>query len=613
MLTMTFSRQLCLCWRALRYFAYYRKPIFGLVLLTCIATCVGLLQVWPLAILVDSVLAQTPRTSLPARMLQSIADQPLSQIVILAVAAVALRICTESLGMLQTLLRVHVGHDSVFRFRCDLFRKLQSLHLSFHRDRPQGDVLYRLNEDTNSLQALLAVLLDTATAFLTLSVIFVIMINSNLELTLLALSIAPVLFLINVWFANQLGSRCRAAKDLDSRLLFEIQRSMSAIPLIQVFCRERSEFGRFQQSASVRDKAWQQFHRNAAIYRLCVGLVFGAGTAMMLGYGGYLVHRDQFVTSTPDGMTVGSLMVFVTYLAMFYDPLCKLSGAGASIQASFAGIERVLEVLDQEPVICDAPGALCLSQQPRTLTLDDVSFSYAQRSVLDRIQLSIAPGEMVAFVGRSGAGKSTLLNLLPRFYDPTGGRLLLDQHDIRSIALADLRKHIAVVLQEGIILPTTVAENIAYGTPDADEAQIREAAIAVGAHAFIEGLADGYQTVLTEGGRNLSGGQRQRIAIARALLTQAPILVLDEPTSALDHESERQVTETLNRLKGRRTIIIVSHRLSTVAQCDRILVLSCGRIVEQGSHQQLVHQRGPYCEMLHAQNDNERPLLTAAA
>jgi subfamily B ATP-binding cassette protein MsbA len=298
---------------------------------------------------------------------------------------------------------------------------------------------------------------------------------------------------------------------------------------------------------------------------------------------------------------------------MFYDPLCKLTGASASLQSSFAGIERVLEVLDQDAAIRDLPGARPLPVQPRTLGLEHVRFAYGRNPVLKDVTVSIPPGQMVAFVGPSGAGKSTLLNLLPRFYDPSQGRVLLDEHDVRSVLLSELRRHVAVVLQEGLLLPTTISENIAYSAAEASPQEIREAAAAAGADAFIESLPDGYETVLRQGGSNLSGGQRQRIAIARALLSQAPILVLDEPTSALDAENERLLTETLNRLKGERTMVLVSHRLSTVAGCDRIYVLQDGEIVQAGTHEQLLHQDGLYAEMWRHQMQLDVIPISAAA
>jgi subfamily B ATP-binding cassette protein MsbA len=301
----------------------------------------------------------------------------------------------------------------------------------------------------------------------------------------------------------------------------------------------------------------------------------------------------------PDGVTIGDLIVFMAYLNQFWDPIGWVLGFTTKIQTFVASCDRVFTIIDEPPAIKDEPDAQSRTVQPRTLAFADVSFEYnSGEPVLRNISVSIEPGQMVAFLGPSGTGKSTLLNLLPRFYDPTSGSVLLDGFDLRTLKIADVRKHMALVSQGSPLFPGTIWENIAYGRPDALLSEIREAAIESGAAEFIETLPQQYDTLIAEGGQNLSGGQRQRLAIARALVTKAPILILDEPTNALDLKHEQWVIETLQRLRRNRTIILVTHRLETAVDCDRIFVMHSGEIVESGTHAELLTQQGLYYRML---------------
>jgi subfamily B ATP-binding cassette protein MsbA len=588
--------------RSLGYFRPSRRWIALLLSVIFLATVIGLLQVWPLAILVDAVLAPSGKTAGVAGWFQQAVPQQGLQIALLASAALLLRLASELLSLLRSMLNVRIGNDGLFRIRCDLFCKLQSLSVHDHSRRPVGDAIFRLTDDTNGLQTILSVAIEVTVAIVTLVVMLGVMLSRNVALTGIALGVVPLLVLVNRRYGRTMGQESRHAKQWDSNYLSSVQRTLTTIPLMQAFCREGSEFGRFQQAAHSRNQAWHRFHWNAACYRMWVGAIFGTGSALLMGYGGYLVYRNQSVAPDPHGMTVGDLVIFVSYLAMFYDPLCKLTGASATIQSGLVGAQRVFEVLDQRSLVQDQPHAASLPLQPRTLELRDVSFQYPQGPrVLKDIQVTIPPGTMVAFVGPSGVGKSSLLNLLPRFYDPTAGGVYLDGQDVRGIRLRDLRAHVALVLQEGLLLPSTVAENIAYGRPEASMREIRMAAQLAGADEFIQAMPAGYETLITERGQNLSGGQRQRLAIARALLTDAPIIVLDEPTSSLDSENEQLVVETLRSLKGIRTLVVVSHRLSTVVDCDQIFVMSDGRIIERGTPGELLAQGGRYADLARQQ------------
>ncbi|HEV2294277.1 MAG TPA: ABC transporter ATP-binding protein [Tepidisphaeraceae bacterium] len=584
--------------RALRYFRP-DWPLIGIwLLLIGVSTGVGLLMAWPMAILIDSVLGTSSSQSLLHRLfLWPLPESRLGQIFGLAVTGLLLKFAQDALSVCQSIVSNQINYSGLLRVRCDLYRKLQSLNLAYHRAQAQGDAIYRLSTDSLGCQQILSVSVSAAVALVTLAVMICILPMRSLSLTLLAFSIVPMLALTNIVFARRLRQRTIECKRLDSEFTSTVQRSMACINLVQAFGREAEEFGRFHGTVRETIRAWWGLNREQMAYNLIVGTLFALGGAIVFGYGGYLVYQAQTVNRGA-GMTVGDLMIFMAYLGMLWGPICTLTGAATNLQGGLAGAQRVFEVLDLDPVIKDMPDAVALPRTGRVLELDDVSFRYGMAEpVLRGVSVKIEPGQMVAFVGPSGVGKSTVLNLLPRFYDPTGGAIRFDGIDARQVRVKDLRRHVALVLQESVILPTTVAENIAYGQPHATRWQIERAAQLAGAAEFISKLPQGYDTQIAEGGSNLSGGQRQRISIARALLTEAPFVILDEPTSALDPHHEQVVTDALRSLKGSRTIILVSHRLSTVADCDQIFVMDGGRVVEQGTHDALIARRGQYYRM----------------
>ena len=577
-----------------RAFAFFRDDAGKITLsavLIVLSTLAAMLQPFPLMILVDSVVGKQERLHWAYRAFFAVAPESKPrQIATLAVAALVLRLVQEALQVWQGALKVRISYAGLLRVRCDLFRQFQRLSLAYHRSHAQGDAINRLVHNTVGVQSAFNLVQGAFVNVATLAVITVILLGMNVHLALVALSIIPLLLWVIRAYGNAMTDKARRAAAADADLTSGVQQSVALVPLVQSYGREETEYRAFRALAEKGVAAWSAVYWQELKYWLAIGAIFGVGSAVILAYGGSLAYQDV--------MPVGFLYGFIQYMWLLYDPLNKLSTAGSAFRQGAAGIERVLEVLDLEPTVRDAPGAIDLPRRPRVVELERVSFEYRPgEAVLRDLSAKVEPGAMVAFVGPSGAGKSTLLNLLPRFYDPTDGAICFDGHDLRTVKLKDVRAHVALVLQDNLVLPTTVHDNIAYGRSDATPADVRRAAELAGAHAFIEKLPRGYQTLLTESGQNLSGGQRQRIAIARALCSEAPAIVLDEPTSALDAANEQMVTDTLRGLKGRRTIIIVSHRLSTVADCDRIYVMEEGRLVEQGTHEALVERRGAYYRM----------------
>jgi subfamily B ATP-binding cassette protein MsbA len=586
--------------RALHYYREETGRIILLLVMIAVGTGSLILQVFPLAILVD-YFAGLRGTGWVSRIFFHLTpDHPVAVVIGIALFYLILKLLEEVLRMFQTLLSIRIGYSALMRVRCDLFRKLQELSLAYHRSQPQGDAIYRLSWDTYGIQTVVQGFIQSVVVnSLTLVYMAVIMFANNWRLTLVALAVAPLLYWTTKLYARVLQAKATEAKEVESQLTTTIQRSSATIGLVQAFNREKDEYQRFHTNVTNSVAAYLRLHWQEVLFWLMVGVILAVGASALLGYGGYLVYQDQMVLKKGDaGFTPGQLTIFFGFLMQLYGPLKNLSGSASMLATGVAGCKRVFEVLDRDPVIRDLPGAISLPKQPRVLELDRVVFRYREGSnVLDGVSCRIHPGEMVAFVGSSGVGKTTLLNLLPRFYDPVEGSIRLDGHDLREIRVSDVRRHIALVLQENVVLPTSIRENIAYGRPDATDEQIRQAAELAGASGFIEKLEHQYDEQISESGSNLSGGQRQRISIARALLTEAPIIIMDEPTSALDPQHEQLIIETLKKIKGQRTLILVSHRLSTVADCDQIFVMEAGKIIEQGRHEELIRRHGLYWTM----------------
>lgn len=588
----------------IRSILYFRRDWLWIALflvLICVSIAIGVMQAWPMAVLVDSVLNENPVNSgWPHRLfLGALPHNRLAQVIGITLIGMFLKIAQDGLSVAKTMVNNYFTYNGRLRVRNELYRKLQDLHLEYHRSLPQGSAIYRVLSDALGPEQIVNTLLNSAIAAVTLIVMIVIMLSRNVPLTIFALSVTPLLLITNTYFGKRIKNGTLSVKRRDTTLTTLVQRAMSAVGLVQAFNRQDREFGHFHTAAHASARSTLGLDWQNALFNFAINTIYTLGGAIIFGYGGYLVYRDQFAHPKPGGVTCGDLMVFMAYLGSLWDPLRTLTSTKSNIQTGVAGCERVFAVLDEPTAITDRPGAITLPVRMRELILDDVCFGYRDdQQVLRHVSASIAPGQMVGFVGPSGAGKSTLMQLIPRFYDVQSGSVRLDGVDTRSIKMTDLRRHVALVPQESLLLPSTIAENIAYGRTDATHEQVREAAIMAGADEFISKLPAGYDTLLSEGGMNLSGGQRQRLSIARALLTEAPILVLDEPTSALDPEHTRQILVTLNTIRRHRTVILVTHHLASVMGCDNIFVLESGRIIERGTHIELLEKNGLYADLI---------------
>jgi len=489
---------------------------------------------------------------------------------ILLAIAVVVSIQSLAAWWLQT----YTGEKLVWDFRARLLDHVQRLPLMFHDRYGATDSVYRIQHDAPSIQYVtIQGLVPLVTAVLTLVAMIVVTARMDLVLALIALTITPALFLLSLGCSRIVRKRSETIKNLDSSALAVIQEVIGSIRVIKAFGQENREHARFVRRSAKRMSQQVRLSIQQAVFNVLIGLTIAIGTAAALYFGVRHVRAGT--------LTIGSLLMIMAYIAQIYQPLQTLTGKVTDLQVWLASLDRTFVLLDQQPEIAERPGARKLASARGEFEFRNVSFAYDDTGRgLHELCFRIPAGSRVGIVGATGAGKTTLLNLLMRFYDPGYGEVLLDGHDIRDYRIADVRRQYAVVLQEPVLFAASIAENIAYGKPDASDEEIIDAASAAASHDFILKLPEGYETPVGERGSRLSGGERQRISLARAFLRNSPILILDEPTSSVDVHTEAAIMEATERLISGRTTFMIAHRLSTLKSCDLVLVLDHGRLVE---------------------------------
>jgi ATP-binding cassette, subfamily B, bacterial MsbA len=485
-----------------------------------------------------------------------------------------------------------VGQGVIRDLRERVFSHLHSLPISYFHQTPTGELISRVVSDVTLIQyavsqALVGIVKDLLQAVSLLAVIFYM----NWQLASMSMIFLPLAVIPIVIFGRLHRLYSNQSQQTMARISNILHETIAGNRIVKAFCMEKYEAGRFSKAVGRLYHVYVNDAKVRNFSHALMELLGGVFVAFVIWYGGYQVLKGN---STP-----GTFFSFLTALVMIYEPIKSLSRVNSTIQQGIAAAIRVFQVLDTPVEISDQPGAKTLAPLRKNIEFRGVSFSYdGSATILDNINLAVRRGECLALVGTSGAGKTTLVNLVPRFFEVSEGQILIDGHDIRQVTLASLRGQIAMVSQQTILFNDTVRNNIAYGEPDRPEGDVVEAARAAHALGFIRQLPEGFDTVIGESGAKLSGGQQQRISIARALLKNAPILILDEATSSLDTESEREVQKALENLMKNRTTFVIAHRLSTIRNADRIIVMQHGRIAEEGTHDELLAQGGVY-EMLH--------------
>ena len=565
-------------WKLTKKAARYK----GLYLLAILST---------LGLTVINLTAPKVLSSMTGVVEKGVDDAAFATIMTLALILLLLYLLRILFRFLSNYLAHKAAWHLVGDLRSRMYNKLQSLDLGFFHDKQTGDLMSRVVNDTRDFELLYAHMIpDMITNVVTFVGVLVILLTINWKLALVTCCPIPLILFSGVIFAKVVRPFFKASQKSMGELNAQLQDSLSGLHEIQSFGQEAYESERINTKNFDQVKAMLRALKAGAVFHPSVEFLSSAGTVLVVFFGGYLAYHNQ--------LSVEDIVAFVLYLSLFYAPVSGLANLLENLQQSLAGAERVALVLETPSAITDAKNAKSLKNVKGELAFENVSFHYNNEiPVLKNISFQCKPGMMVALVGPTGVGKTTATQLISRFYDPIEGRILIDGQDIKNVTLESLRRNISPVLQDTFLFNGTIAENIGYAKPDATRKEIEAAAIAANIHQDILAMPEQYETKVGERGLRLSGGQKQRVSIARAILRQAPIIVLDEATASVDVQTEKEIQQAIKNLAGKRTIVAIAHRLSTIKDADMILVIKEGSIVEQGTHEELVAQQGVYYQM----------------
>jgi subfamily B ATP-binding cassette protein MsbA len=566
----------------------YARWLVIVVAAMLLGTAMGLAAPWPLKIVLDSVFAARP---MPRFFAWFGRGDALSNLDVAVVATVVIALLQAASAYLTAYYTVSIGQWIAHDLRHSVYAHLQRLSMSYYDKQQIGPLISTITDDINAVQDFASTsLLDIAIDVVTIVGMLAVMFTLNWRFTLVALAVTPLVAVFAFRLRGIVKQATRDVRRRQSEIVSIVQEGLGSIRVVKAFAQGKFESRRLDQKSVESVEAALHARRVRSVLGPVVTGLVAFGTAAVLWFGARLVVAGA--------MTAGSLVVFMTYLGKLFQPIQDLAKASTNVAQAAVGLERIQAVLDADERMPRAPNAHPIGRVKGRVEFRNVNFSYApDQPVLVDISFVAEPGQMIGLVGPSGSGKSTLVSLIPRFYDPVSGVVTIDRHDLKSVTVKSVRRQVGFVLQDTQLFYASIWQNIAYGQPDATRVQIVRAAQLAQADEFIQGLPQGYDTVVGQGGLTLSGGQRQRLGIARAMVRDAAILVLDEPSSGLDAESERLVFEGLDRLLAGKTTFVIAHRLATIEKADLILVLDRGRIVERGKHQELLERNGLYAEL----------------